>query len=83
MSRYDNRGEQPVELGRGIAEGDTPLALRVRIAKPSIPSVRPDDQLWIPKSVIHDDSECYGMGKDESRGLVIVKAWWAEKNGHA
>jgi hypothetical protein len=33
---------------------------------------------WIPKSVIHDDSEVYKMGTD---GTLIVKRWFAEKEG--
>ena len=79
----DNKGDAPVELGRAIAEGQTDLALRVRVTTPSIPSLRPNDELWIPKSVVHDDSECFGLGKDEREGKIVVKAWWAERNGHA
>jgi hypothetical protein len=33
---------------------------------------------WIPKSVIDDDSEVYQMGTD---GTLIVKQWFAEKEG--
>lgn len=31
---------------------------------------------WIPKSVVHDDSECYKAGQ---KGKLIVAEWWAEK----
>lgn len=34
---------------------------------------------WIPKSVIHDDSEVWEKGHE---GPLIVKQWWAEKNGY-
>jgi hypothetical protein len=33
---------------------------------------------WIPKSVIDDDSEVYKMG---TSGTLIVKEWFAEKEG--
>ncbi len=36
------------------------------------------NQMWVPKSVIHDDSEVYKAGTD---GQLIVKLWWAEKEG--
>lgn len=35
-----------------------------------------DGELWIPKSVIHDDSEVYDLGHE---GEVIVESWWAEE----
>lgn len=34
--------------------------------------------LWVPKSVIHDDSEVFM--KDDV-GTLVVKTWWAEKVG--
>jgi hypothetical protein len=33
---------------------------------------------WIPKSVIDDDSEVYAMG---TNGSLVVKDWFAEKEG--
>jgi hypothetical protein len=33
---------------------------------------------WIPKSVIHDDSEVF---KDGDTGELVVKNWFAEKEG--
>lgn len=41
-----------------------------------------DKQLWVPKSVIHDDSEVWADADDKREGELIVKQWWAEKNGH-
>lgn len=35
--------------------------------------------IWIPKSVIHDDSEVYKPG---TSGKLVVKSWWAEENGY-
>jgi len=33
---------------------------------------------WVPKSVIHDDSEVFKKG---DKGQVVLKTWWAEKEG--
>jgi hypothetical protein len=38
------------------------------------------DEVWIPISCLHDDSEVYDAD-DCGEGEVIVKEWWAEKNG--
>lgn len=35
-------------------------------------------EVWVPKSVIDDDSEVW---QDEQEGELVVKEWWAEKNG--
>ena len=44
--------------------------------------VKLDDEreIWVPKSVIHDNSEIW---KVEEEGDLMVKRWWAEKEGHA
>lgn len=36
------------------------------------------DEYWIPKSQIHDDSEVYTKN---TNGTLIVAEWWAEKSG--
>lgn len=36
------------------------------------------ERKWIPKSVIHDDSEVY---KDGDSGTLVLKEWFAEKEG--
>jgi len=38
----------------------------------------PDGQAWIPKSVIDDDSEVYEKGHE---GTLVVKSWFAEREG--
>lgn len=40
-----------------------------------------DDFVWVPKSVITDDSEVWK--KDQEPGSLIVKRWFAEKEGWA
>jgi len=37
-----------------------------------------DEAKWIPKSVIHDDSEIYDDGEG-SEGQLVVLTWFAEK----
>jgi hypothetical protein len=37
------------------------------------------EKVWVPKSVIDDDSEVYS--KKSGGGALIVTRWWAEKAG--
>lgn len=37
-----------------------------------------DDDIWIPKSQVHDDSEVYKKGHE---GTLVVMEWFAEKEG--
>ena len=37
-----------------------------------------EEEMWIPKSQIHDDSEVYKMG---SEGILIISKWIAKKKG--
>lgn len=56
----------------------TDKAIRVQLAA--------DRDVWIPMSVVHDDSEIFGKSTDGTEqqpgdtGNVIVQEWWAEKN---
>lgn len=36
-------------------------------------------ELWVPKSVVHDDSEVFDA-KDNDSGKLVLKRWWAEQN---
>lgn len=38
------------------------------------------EELWIPKSQIHDDSEVFDGG-DNSEGLLVIPEWLAEDKG--
>lgn len=58
-------------MGKGTAVAASPIALRVRFA---------NETRWIPKSVIHDDSEVYELSCDPD-GNVVVEEWWADKEG--
>lgn len=39
-----------------------------------------EGEVWVPKSVIHDDSEVFDS-TDNATGELVVKEWWAEKEG--
>jgi len=36
------------------------------------------EELWVPQSVIHDDSEVY---QDGDEGTLVVAYWWAKSKG--
>lgn len=38
-------------------------------------------RVWIPRSAVHDDSEIYGSGPMDEPGDLIVKRWFAVKQG--
>lgn len=59
-------------LGNGEAKQDSGKALLV--------SLETGEEKWIPKSVIHDDSEVYDADEN-SEGEVVIQTWWAEKEG--
>jgi len=37
------------------------------------------EEKWVPKSVIHDDSEVFNASTQE--GKLVLEAWFAEKEG--
>lgn len=39
-----------------------------------------DEEAWVPRSVIHDDSEVFDADEN-SEGVLAVKMWFAEKQG--
>ncbi len=69
---FNNSGNEAHTLGDGKITRESDKALLIKIG---------DKEIWVPKSVIHDDSEAFDMKNAE--GTVVVKRWWAEKNGHA
>ena len=59
-------------LGKATCIRETDKAILVEFAN--------GDETWIPKSQIHDDSEVYDS-RIHSSGKLVVKTWFAEKNG--
>jgi hypothetical protein len=74
MRRYEELKD--VDLGKATLVRETERAVLVRIDKSK-------KELWIPKTVLSDDSEVYGKdaGPDGTVGRCIVAEWWAEKEG--
>lgn len=66
-NRYDNEAGHEAGYAKAIAE--TNKAILCTIGQ---------DKFWIPKSVIHADSE---VAKKGDEGELVVMEWWAE-SGH-
>lgn len=54
-----------------LAEADKALLIDIPDA---------NDEVWVPKSAIHDDSEVFDNG-DNGEGMLVVKAWFARQQG--
>lgn len=67
---------------RTIVAGEMPVALPegkiTRETEKAVLYVHGDNETWVPKSVIHDDSEIWKRGEE---GVLTVESWWASKNG--
>lgn len=59
------------DVGEVRAKHETLKALLVRLNGRDV---------WVPKSVIHEDSEVFD-NKDHKEGILIVKKWFADKEG--
>ena len=66
-------GDDPVTIGEVTVTVETDKALLCHIDDDS------NREMWVPKSVVHDDSEAWKKGDN---GKLVVKAWWAEKYGY-
>jgi hypothetical protein len=67
---YGGRSEDGHRLERTICTRETEKAIFVEIEG--------HNDLWVPKSVVDDDSEVYAKGH---QGTLVVKRWWAAKQG--
>lgn len=70
MGRKKDEDGMPFE--NSIAMGATDLAVRVRLSKEY-----GHREVWVPKSVIMEDSEVNDVDDD---GTLWVQLWWAEKS---
>lgn len=71
---WKEKGNGPWDIaGRAVCTFETNKAIKVLIHRDGEAS----GEVWVPHSVIHDDSEVFGSGH---KGQLIVKAWWGEKN---
>lgn len=76
MTRDTESDAEPVQVGEAesYVTAHTELALLVVIDDGD------NTQQWVPRSVIHDDSEVFD-DRDNTRGKLVVKRWWAARNG--
>lgn len=68
-SNYE--GNSPFSLGHANVVNETEKAVLFHVDDL-------DRGLWVPKSVIHDNSETWDSENDD--GELVVRQWWAEKN---
>lgn len=62
-----------VSLGEARVKRSTDKALLVVLLD------RDEEERWIPRSQVHDDSEVFD--EENREGTLIVSAWFAEKEG--
>lgn len=74
VTAYDGEGWDYDERVICVRETDKALALRVIDSKSGSP--KPGTGFWVPISVVHDDSEVYGLGHE---GRLVVEHWWGDK----
>jgi hypothetical protein len=61
-----------VSLGKGKTLKVTEKALLIQ--------TEDHGNVWVPRSVVHDDSEVFDRGHE---GDLVVQSWCAEKEGYA
>lgn len=67
-SSMSNEG---VSIGLGRCSRETARAVLIYLTEEK-------EEIWIPQSVIHDDSEVW---KEDDEGDVVVAEWWARSEG--
>jgi 4-hydroxy-3-methylbut-2-enyl diphosphate reductase IspH len=65
------KSEETVEFEDTRCIGQTDKAIKVRLATREEP-------IWVPQSVVHDDSEVYKLGQT---GILVLPEWFALKEG--
>lgn len=68
--RFLDSPEDTASFDVDVVEAESAKAILVEIE---------GEKVWVPKSVIHDDSEVYS--KKSGAGELLVLRWWAEKKG--
>jgi hypothetical protein len=67
--RWRNEEEGGVRMQEVVAIAETEKAVLCVVM---------GEEVWVPKSVIADDSEVFGEGGE---GLLVVQRWFGEKLG--
>ena len=72
----EHGGEAPFAVGAASVIGSSAKALRVRFGADALAT----GEAWIPRSVIHDDSEVFDAFNN-ARGKLVVQRWFARREG--
>ena len=75
--RRDDGGDEPFCLGSGRVTASSLKALCVKLDPSSVLGFK---EIWIPRSVIHDDSEIFDA-MNNATGVLVVKRWFARREG--
>lgn len=70
MGKNSERYE-PVRIAGAVAVAETPDGLCVSVD---------DEEIWLPKSQIHEDSEVYDL-KENAAGVLVIPRWLARTKG--
>lgn len=77
MSHFDDEEDEGVSLGRVRLVAQSKDAIKVT---PLDDNEELDEDIWVPKSQVHDDSDVHeDMNGDV--GELIITTWWADKKG--
>jgi len=71
MSAYRTRDYDEYPIPDVTCDYETPKAIHVRQSE-----VFGDKGEWVPKSVIHENSEVWKKG---DKGELVLQSWWGEK----
>ena len=78
MSRRDE--DESHNFGASVVIAETDKAIGVARPKDSGEDEFEDVPFWVPKSVLHDDTE---VREKDDEGDLVTAFWWAHKGGHA
>lgn len=77
MPRDEDEEDEPFVLPDAECIGESARAIRV-----SAPDLL--DPVWLPKSVVHEDSEVWDFSEEgKGPGDLLVARWFAEKEAWA
>lgn len=72
-----DEADETFNVGRAVVGRETEKALLVNFTAESLIGAK---SMWIPKSVVHDDSEAFDA-TEHAEGDLVVKRWFAIKQG--
>ena len=70
MSRRNDEENVSIEVEKVKVETDKAILVIVE-----------DEEVWVPKSQIHEDSEVYSLKSGKDGGTLVVTQWFGQKAG--